>query len=156
MYQSQIPDVRRMQFEIRDLHTHEVLEQGEITYTVGVGDLHPCLESRMADATVGEVRRFQITPEEGWGLRDERQLSSFPPTMFALKEPPRPGMRVALPLAGGKLQKMQIAAVFPDKIVCDLNHPLAGRTLLVQAKRLLSPPIRPTSYFYDPESPQVH
>ena len=150
-----MPDVRRVAFEIRDEQTMQILEQGSTVYVPGTGELHAAVDVPMQDVALGEAREFTIIPETGWGARDETARASFPRSRFEVTQPLKPGLAVAFPLANGQKQRMVIREVHPDHVVCDLNHPFAGRTLRVRAARVPTPVPALTSQYIPLPRPRL-
>jgi FKBP-type peptidyl-prolyl cis-trans isomerase 2 len=85
----------------------------------------PGLEQRMAGMHAGETKTFPLSAEEGFGPYDETNIQIIPPSDLPLDA--REGDTVADDT--GRIAR--IVRVFPEKAVLDLNHPLAGKPLMV-------------------------
>ena len=83
------------------------------------------IEQRIAGMRPGEVTSFPLSAEEGFGLYDETKIQTIPPAELPLEA--REGDTIAT-RAG---TTARIVKILPEKAVLDLNHPLAGKPLLV-------------------------
>ena len=85
----------------------------------------PALEERMAGMHPGEVKTFPLSAEEGFGPYDETKIQTIPPSDLPLEA--REGDTVD----DGTGKTVRIIRILPEKAVLDLNHPLAGKPLMV-------------------------
>ncbi|MEO7859661.1 MAG: FKBP-type peptidyl-prolyl cis-trans isomerase [Nitrospirales bacterium] len=83
------------------------------------------IEQQVAGMRPGEVRTFALSAEEGFGPYDETKIQTVPPAELPLDA--REGDTIANP-AG---TTARIVRILPEKALLDLNHPLAGKPLLV-------------------------
>ena len=70
-----------------------------------------------------------VPPEDGYGEHDARGIQEVDRTAFPPDFQPEPGMELTAEGEGGEPVPFVIREVEGDKIVIDLNHPLAGKTL---------------------------
>jgi FKBP-type peptidyl-prolyl cis-trans isomerase SlyD len=103
-----------------------------LTYLHGMGSIVPGLEKALEGKSPGDDVSVVVTPEEGYGLRDERQIRNLP-----LRKLPEgkiaPGMRLQVQTDSGYLIAL-VTAVRGDFATVDANHPLAGMTLHFEVK----------------------
>lgn len=92
----------------------------------GQHSIPPGLEQRVAGMHPGEVKTFSLSVEEGFGPYDETKIQIIPPADLPLEA--REGDTIA-DRAG---RTATIVRILPEKAVLDLNHPLAGKPLLVK------------------------
>jgi len=85
----------------------------------------PALEQRMAGMQPGEAKTFPLTAEEGFGPYDETRTKTIRTADLPLDA--REGDTVHDD-AG---RTATIARIFPETAVLDLNHPLAGKPLII-------------------------
>ena len=85
----------------------------------------PALEQQMAGMQPGEAKTFPLSAEEGFGPYDETKLQTIPTAALPLNA--REGDIVDDD--AGRTAK--IVRIFPETTVLDLNHPLAGKPLIV-------------------------
>ena len=83
------------------------------------------IEQRIAGMRPGEVTTFPLSAEEGFGPYDETKIQTIPPAELPLDA--REGDTIANP-AG---TTARIVRILPEKALLDLNHPLAGKPILV-------------------------
>lgn len=95
-----------------------------LAYIHGMGHLIPGMEEGLDGRTVGEKLTLKISPEKGYGERDERMMQEVPLAAFKGQDI-KPGMQFE---AGSDEQRfiVIITAVNPETVTVDGNHPLAG------------------------------
>ena len=96
----------------------EQFVQGQHTIPLG-------LEQRIAGMRLGEVATVPLSAEEGYGPYDENKVQTIPPADLPL------GAREGDTVANSAGTTARIVRILPEKAVLDLNHPLAGKPLLV-------------------------
>lgn len=103
-----------------------------LTYLHGVGALVPGLEKALEGKAEGDAIEVTLTPDEGYGNRDERQIRNLP--VRKLRDPDAvAGQRVPAEI-DGRPRLVLITAVRGDYVTVDANHPLAGKTLHFEVK----------------------
>jgi FKBP-type peptidyl-prolyl cis-trans isomerase 2 len=85
----------------------------------------PGIEQRVAGMHPGESITFPLSAEEAFGPYDETKIQTIPPDDLPLDA--REGDTVED--SAGRLAR--IVRILPDKALLDLNHPLAGKPLIV-------------------------
>jgi len=107
-------------------------ESGEgepLTYLHGEGQIVPGLERELAGLGVGDARKVVVTPADGYGEHNPGGLQQVERKAF----PPDVELVVGLELSAvgpnGEVVPFVVHEVAGDKVVVDLNHPLAGKTL---------------------------
>jgi FKBP-type peptidyl-prolyl cis-trans isomerase SlyD len=108
-------------------------EGGEpLTYLHGSGDIVPGLEKALDGKQVGDEISVSLTPEEGYGQRDERQIRNVP-----LRKLPagkvQVGMQYQITTEAGPMLAL-VTALRGDYATIDANHPLAGMRLNFEVK----------------------
>jgi FKBP-type peptidyl-prolyl cis-trans isomerase 2 len=73
----------------------------------------------------GEVAAVPLSAEEGFGPYDETKIQTIPPADLPL------GAREGDTVANSAGTTARIVRILPEKALLDLNHPLAGKPLLV-------------------------
>lgn len=105
-------------------------DDGEpIVYVHGYGMLVPGLEKALVGLTEGDRKDIVVSPEEGFGERDEQLVFEI-----GRGELPRPelvevGDEFIAAARTGEEAVMRVVDVTTDAVVLDGNHPLAGETL---------------------------
>lgn len=115
------------------LASGEVIETTEedapVQYLHGAGMLLPSLEAALESMEEGTRRKFVIPAREAYGERDETNVVTLPRTLFPSQADLVVGARLAARTSGGETYPLTVRELFPDKVVVDLNHPLAGKAL---------------------------
>jgi FKBP-type peptidyl-prolyl cis-trans isomerase SlyD len=109
----------------------EVLDTSDgrepLTYMQGVGNLVPGLENALEGKSAGDAVEVTLTPEEGYGRRDDKLVRNIP--LRKLHEPnPKVGGRYRAKLDDG-MAVVLVTAVKGDYATVDANHPLSDKTL---------------------------
>jgi len=113
----------RYQITLRDnlTTTYSDTEQ----FVQGQHIIPPTLEQRIAGMQPGEVKTFPLSPEEGFGPYDETRTTTIRTATLPLDA--REGDIVH----DDEGRTAMIVRIFPETTVLDLNHPLAGKPLIV-------------------------
>lgn len=113
----------RYQITLRDNPTTTYIDTEQ--FVQGQHIIPPALEQQMAGMQPGEAKTFPLSVEEGFGPYDETKIQSIPTAV--LPRDAREGDIVDDD--AGRTAK--IVRIFPETTVLDLNHPLAGKPLIV-------------------------
>lgn len=101
-------------------------------YLHGHGQVLPGLEKALEGLVAGQRARATISPEDGYGERDESRVIQAPaedlPAGLA------PGAMIRAQLPGGAVVPLTLVAVDGPTATLDGNHPLAGRTLVFEVE----------------------
>lgn len=100
-----------------------------VQYLHGSGQLMPSLEENLDSLEEGTRKRFVISPPEAYGERDESNVVTLPRSIFPGSVDLSVGARLAARTMGGDTYPLTVREVFADRVVVDLNHPLAGEAL---------------------------
>lgn len=106
-----------------------------LVYRQGAGQILPALEQRLDGLAVGDEKRVELPPEEGYGPVREELFQTVPAAQVpeGAREPGTPLKAVD---DQGRERHLRVHEVRrdDDAIVLDFNHPLAGRNLFFQVK----------------------
>ena len=122
-----------------------------LKYTQGSHQIVPGLEKGLAGMKVGDEKRVKVTPEEGYGQVDPKGFQEFPKEKI-----PSEGLKVGSVLMAtgpqGQQVPVRVHEIKEKTVVLDLNHPMAGKTLVFDVKVLDVQPavVQPTQ----PAAPQ--
>jgi len=121
-------------YELRDEDDDVVdasdAEDGEpIVYVHGYGMLVPGLERQLLGLALGDKKEITVTPEEGFGLRDEDLVMEIDRADVPRPKDVAVGDELVAESADGEEAVMRVVRVSTDAVVLDGNHPLAGQTL---------------------------
>lgn len=112
-------------------------EEGEpLQFVPGDGTLLPALEQCVLTLQVGQRRQFTLSPEEGFGVREQERIVTMARTQFPADMELEAGLVVGFASEeGGELPGL-IMAVDENEVRVDLNHPLAGHTIQLDVEVL--------------------
>jgi FKBP-type peptidyl-prolyl cis-trans isomerase SlyD len=122
--------------EIFDTTNEEVAEEaglktenktfGAIPIAVGVGHVLKGLDKGLVGMESGEKKEIEVTPEDGFGLRDPKLLQLIPMREFQRQNmKPQVGMTITLEGQPGKIR-----SISGGRVTVDFNHEFAGKTLV--------------------------
>jgi FKBP-type peptidyl-prolyl cis-trans isomerase SlyD len=116
-----------------------------LKYTHGSKQIVPGLEKELAGMTMGGEKRVKVKPEDAYGLVNSKAFQEVPKEQI-----PANGMKVGATLAAkgpqGQEIPVRIHEIKEKTVVLDLNHPMAGKTLLFDIKILdVQPSVAPSS-----------
>lgn len=106
-----------------------------LKYTQGSRQIVPGLEKELAGMKVGEEKRVTVSPEEGYGPVNPQGFQEFPKDKI-----PAEGLKVGAVLMAkgpqGQQVPVRVHEIKENTVVLDLNHPMAGKTLVFDVKVL--------------------
>ncbi|MGD8990059.1 MAG: peptidylprolyl isomerase [Desulfobacterales bacterium] len=121
------------------VHYKGTLENGDMFDTsegrhpmevhIGAGQVITGFEKALMGMALNEKKVFTLDPEEAYGFRDESLTHSFARSEVPAEMDLEVGQTVALSSPEGQQVPAQIVKADDKKVVVDLNHPLAGKTL---------------------------
>ncbi len=97
---------------------------------MGAGQMIPGFEKALQGMALNEKKTFTLSPDEAYGERDESCTQSIDRKEVPPGFTPEVGMTVGLSAPTGQQIPAQITEVTDEKITLDLNHPLAGESLV--------------------------
>jgi FKBP-type peptidyl-prolyl cis-trans isomerase SlyD len=116
-----------------------------LKYVQGQHQIVPGLEREIAGMKVGGEKHVKVKPEDGYGPVNPNAFQEVPKE----KVPPE-GLKVGAVLAArgpqGQVVPVRIHQIKDKTVVVDLNHPMAGKTLVFDVKVLdiqSAPPAAP-------------
>jgi len=113
----------RYQITLRDSPTTTYIDTEQ--FVQGQHIIPPALEQQMVGMQPGEAKTFPLSVEEGFGPYDETKIQTIPTAVLPLDA------REGDDIVGDAGRTAKIVRIFPETTVLDLNHPLAGKPLIV-------------------------
>ena len=110
--------------EVLDIATRD----NPMRYLHGHGQILTGLEKGLDGAKTGDRFHIDVSPEEGYGLR-EGEPQAVPKSIFPEGTQFRVGAGMTAKSEDGKPFPLWIVSIDDDNIYVDGNHPLAGQTL---------------------------
>ncbi|MCE2895945.1 MAG: peptidylprolyl isomerase [Flammeovirgaceae bacterium] len=92
-----------------------------LTYIQGIGNLIPGMEEGLEGKSKGEKLSLKISPEKGYGVKDEALTQRVPRTAFGGQE-----VKVGMQFQTNQGGVVTVTHVGLSEITVDANHPLAG------------------------------
>jgi FKBP-type peptidyl-prolyl cis-trans isomerase SlyD len=100
-----------------------------LAYLHGRGNIVAGLEKALEGKQAGDKVEVRVTPEEGYGVRDENLVQQVPRRAFGSIKKIEPGMQFHAQDSHGHTQAITVKRVKGDMVTIDGNHPLAGEHL---------------------------
>jgi FKBP-type peptidyl-prolyl cis-trans isomerase SlyD len=106
-------------------------ERGEpLAVLIGRGALIPGLEKEMMGRALGDRFEVSIAPADAYGERRDDFTQRVPKKYFRDADSLKPGDVTVLSVSGGGQRQVTVQKLGSSVIDVDLNHPLAGKTLV--------------------------
>lgn len=113
-----------------------------LSFIHGRREIFPSLEKALAGMRVGEEKKVTIMPAEAYGDVNPNAVKEVPKEQFQ-DETLTVGMDVVILDDSGERRTARIKRLKEETVILDLNHPLAGKTLVFDVKVLsVEPPAR--------------
>ncbi|MGY0632847.1 FKBP-type peptidyl-prolyl cis-trans isomerase [Luteimonas sp. A478] len=103
-------------------------EEQPLSYLHGAGNIVPGLERALEGKSTGDTFKVDVSPNEGYGQRNDALVQTVPREAFQGVESIEPGMQFRAQTDNGPLV-VTVAEVDDEQVKIDGNHPLAGQTL---------------------------
>ena len=110
-----------------------------LEFEVGAKKVIPGFEKKIIGMEKGKTKKIKLNPEEAYGQPNEKLIIEIPKEVLNSKGiDPKPGMKVKMePKDQNHPPRIAtIKEVSEKTIKIDLNHPLAGKTLIFDIKIL--------------------
>ena len=121
-----------------------VMENGEvfdstegrepIELQVGAGQIIKGFEDALIGMALNEKKEFAVEPQDGYGTRDENNIHTFSREEVPADMNPQEGEMIGLQTPDGQQIPARVAQFDEEKLVVDLNHPLADQTLTFEVE----------------------
>lgn len=100
-----------------------------LSFTVGAGQMIKGFDDAVLGMNKGEEKKVELKPEEAYGDYREDLIKEYPKEMFNKEGVElQPGFVLHIKTPQGLLIA-KVKEIKDDKVVLDLNHELAGKTL---------------------------
>ena len=113
-----------------------------LTFTQGRQEIIAGLEQALDGMRAGEEKKVTLKPAEAYGEVDPAAITEVPKEQI-----PADALKVGTELVAqnqsGERRTVRIKEIKEDSVIIDLNHPLAGKTLVFNVKVLgVEPPAK--------------
>ncbi|MGH8506149.1 MAG: FKBP-type peptidyl-prolyl cis-trans isomerase [Stenotrophobium sp.] len=99
-----------------------------LAYLHGGGNIVPGLEQALEGKSAGDKLKVKVSPEQGYGARDEALVQNVPRRAFQGVADVQPGMSFRADGPQGPVS-VTVVKVAGDMVTIDGNHALAGENL---------------------------
>ncbi len=105
-------------------------ERGPLNFEVGAGQMIKGFDDAVVGMKVGESKEITLPPEEAYGPRNEELLIEMDRANFPEDMELEEGMQLQLTNQNGQPVPATVDHIGEEKIAMDVNHPMAGKTLI--------------------------
>jgi FKBP-type peptidyl-prolyl cis-trans isomerase 2 len=105
-----------------------------IEFEVGSGKIIKGFDDGVLGMKKGEEKEIKIKPDDAYGQPRPELLKKIPRDKLPQDKEPKPGMMLMLSSPDGRQLPARITEVSDTEVTIDLNHPLAGKTLIFKIK----------------------
>ena len=105
-----------------------------LEFKVGGGQMIKGFEAQVRGMSLNEKKKFTLKPEDAYGERNEEYQHEFPRAEMPAEINPQVGQTLALTSPDGRNIPARVVAVDDEKVIFDLNHPLAGQSLTFEVE----------------------
>lgn len=105
-------------------------ESEPLEFKLGSGSVIEGFDQAVTGMEVGETREVRIAPDDAYGARRDEMQLDVPRSQLPEGLEPAEGAMLGIQVAPGQQAVARIAHVADDSVTLDLNHPLAGETLV--------------------------
>ena len=109
-------------------------DDGSFLYMHGAMNIIPGLENALAGKSAGDEISVKVSPEEGYGVKDEARIQEVPKDMFDSADDIQVGVQFHAQGPDGSAVVVTVIEVKDDAVVIDANHALAGVDLNFEVK----------------------
>jgi peptidylprolyl isomerase len=108
---------------------------GPLTFVVGQGEFFSAAETQMAGMKKGDKKSLSLSADNAYGATDpelmvEVELEKIPEAAR------KPGILIGVQAPDGEVRRVRVVEVKETGVVLDLNHPLAGKDVVVDVEIL--------------------
>ncbi len=109
--------------------------QGQpLEFKAGSGQMIKGFDNAVIGMMVGEEKIVTLSPEEAYGSYNPKLVATIPKEELPDERPVKPGMMIMVGSQDGRQMPALITEVAENNFTIDLNHPLAGKTLVFKVK----------------------
>lgn len=116
--------VAAIHYKLTD-NSGKVLDSSEgrepLYYIQGIGNLIPGMEEGLEGKMMGDKFNLKVSPEKGYGIKDEKMVQRVPRSAFGGAE-----VKKGMQFQTNQGQVVTVTEVGLNEITVDANHPLAG------------------------------
>ena len=103
---------------------------------MGNDDITEGMELAIFGLQEGDKQTLTLTPEQGFGVRDEDNIHDMPLTDFPVDLPPEIDLSYSFESPQGDEIPGTVTKLKSDSVEVDFNHPLAGQEIVFSVEIL--------------------
>ena len=103
-----------------------------LEFETGKGMVVPGFDAAVIGMDVSEEKTVTLKPKEAYGMPNEKAVQKVPKDKFPTEA--KEGMMIGVPLPSGQQIPAKIMKIDNKEVTIDMNHPLAGKTLIFKIK----------------------
>ena len=107
----------------------QTVEKDPLCFVFGIGRMMPGLEKGLQGMEAGNRATVTVEPEDAYGNARDDLVREFPREIFPDKVGIKLGDRMQAMSPQGPMA-FEVKRLTDDKVLCDFNHPLAGKRLV--------------------------
>ena len=115
-------------FDSSEKHGHP------LEFEIGTGQIIPGFENALVGMEKGQEKDIKIEPADGYGAPNPELVKKIARDRLPKEQELKPGLMIGVSLPTGQQIPAKIVTVTDKEVEIDLNHPLAGKTLLFKIK----------------------
>lgn len=105
-------------------------DEDPVEITMGHADVTDGMELALYGLKEGDEQTLTLTPEQGFGIRDEDNIHDMPLSDFPEEMPPEIGLSFSFESPDGDDIPGTVIGLKEDAAEIDFNHPLAGQQIV--------------------------
>lgn len=105
-----------------------------LEFEAGAGMVVPGFDAAVIGMDVGGEKVVSLKPEDAYGMLNEKAIQKVPKDKFPAEA--KEGMMIGVPLPNGQQIPAKIVKIDDKEVTIDMNHPMAGKTLIFKIKIL--------------------
>lgn len=105
-------------------------ERGPLSFEVGAGQMIQGFDEAVVGMEIGESKKITLAPEEAYGHRNEELIVELPAASFPGDMELEVGIQLQLTNQNGQPVPATVVHITEENITMDVNHPMAGKTLV--------------------------
>jgi len=103
-----------------------------LEFKAGEGMVVKGFDEAVLGMEVGEEKEFKLQPEDAYGQANPAAVQKVPKEKFPMEV--QTGMMIGIPMPNGQQIPAKIVGVEEKEVTIDMNHPMAGKTLIFKVK----------------------
>jgi len=119
-------------FESGEVFDSSKKHKNPLEFTAGAGMVVQGFDKAVLGMNLNDEKEVTLPPEEAYGDLNKEAIQKVPKDNFPKEA--REGMIIGIPLPTGEQVPAEIIKIDDKEVTIDLNHPLAGRTLVFNIK----------------------